>query len=488
MQNMKHFLTLICLPMVIGLAVSCKKTEAGTDNPTGPVDNASKLDLLRDSVYYYSKEIYLWHEVIPSYASFNPRQYTGSTELEAAQKVMAAIRNLQVQDKKHGYSFVTTQEESDGIQSGADKDYGFFIKAAAVDVVQPLDSIRWFVQYVYNASPSGVAGIERGWYISKINNTNIGYDNASVAILNDVFFGAGTSAKFTFVKPDGNAVDKDLAKASFIANSVLHTSVITNGAKKTGYLVFNQFLGAPSRTELTAAFNDFSSKGINELIVDLRYNRGGSTETQNLLANLIVPASATNQTMYTYVFNDSLTAGKFPLLKRKPGFSNVTFAPGPNTVLYSKQGTLNLNRVFFIVTGESASASELVINNLRPHMEVKLIGDTTYGKPVGFFPVSVFNYALYPISFKTVNSQGNAEYYDGFAPDKLTPDGVNKNWGDVSEPSFAAALRYINTGSFNRTINVEEENRRQLEKQKQLAPLNSVLSENKFTGMYSERK
>ncbi len=488
MQKMKHFLTLISLLLIIALAVSCKKTETGSNNPPDPVDNASKLDLLRDSIYLYSKEIYLWHEVIPSYAAFNPRQYTGSTDLEAAQKVMAAIRNLQVQDKKHSYSFVTTQEESDGIQSGEDKDYGFFIKAAAIDVVQPLDSIRWFVQYVYSASPSGVAGIERGWFISKINNTNIGYDNASVAVLNEVFFGSGNSAKFTLVKPDGSTVDKDLTKASFVANSVLHTSVITNGAKKTGYLVFNQFLGAPSRTELTTAFNNFSSSGINELVVDLRYNRGGSTETQNLLANLIAPASATNQTMYTYVFNDSLTAGRFPLLRRKPGYSNVSFAPGPNTVLYSKQGTLNLNRVFFIVTGESASASELVINNLKPYMDVKLIGDTTYGKPVGFFPVSVFNYALYPISFKTVNSQGNAEYYDGFAPDKLTPDGVNKNWGDVSEPSFAAALRYINTGSFNRTVNVEEENRRLLEKQKQLDPLNSVLSENKFTGMYSEKK
>ena len=232
MQNIKRYLKLFCLPVMIGLAVSCKKEDVGSGTDTPPVSNASRLDLLRDSIFLYTKEIYLWHEVLPSYETFNPRKYTGSTDLEAAQKVMSAIRNLQPQDKKHAYSFVTTQEESDQIQTGEDKDYGFFIKAAAIDKVQPFDSVFWFVQYVYKNSPSGLAGVERGWYISKINNTEIGYNNASAGILNDVFFGSGNTAKFTFTKPDGSTVDADLAKASFASNSVLHSSVITNGAKK----------------------------------------------------------------------------------------------------------------------------------------------------------------------------------------------------------------------------------------------------------------
>ena len=223
-------------------------------------------------------------------------------------------------------------------------------------------------------------------------------------------------------------------------------------------------------------------------MVDLRYNHGGSTETQNALANLIVPSTATGKTMYTYIFNDSLIAGKFPLLKRKAGFSNVSFQPAVNTVNYQKTGSITgLSRVFFIVGSETASASELLINNLRPYMDVKLVGDTTYGKPVGFFPVSIFNYAIYPISFKTVNSAGSAEYYDGFVPDKLTPDGVNRNWGDINEPSLAAALRYISTGSFARMMNNtadEQNNTRQLNIQQQYQAVNSRLYENKFTGMF----
>ncbi len=487
---MKTYSYVLVLAMLLSTAVACKKsnTQATTPPVSGGPDTsaAAKTGLLMDSLYLYSKEVYLWHEVIPSYAIFNPRQYTGATDLAAAQKAMAAIRALQPQDKKHSYSFVTTTAGSAAIQTGDSKDYGFFIKSASLDRALPYDSVYWFVEYVYKASPAGTAGVQRGWYISKINNSAIGYDNASVTILNDVFFGTGTSASFTFTKADGSTTTIDLAKGSFTANSVLYADVITDGAKKTGYLVFNQFFGQTSVTELNAAFTDFASKGINELVVDLRYNHGGSTATQNALANLIVPSSATGKTMYTYIFNDSLIAGKFPLLKRKAEFSNTSFAPEINTVKYQKSGAITgLSRVFFIVSSETASASELLINNLRPYMDVKLVGDTTYGKPVGFFPIAIYDYAIYPISFKTVNSAGSAEYYDGFVPDKLTPDGVNRNWGDINEPSLAAALRYISTGNFGRvSAAADEENRRQLAVQKQYQPLNSKLYENKFTGMF----
>jgi carboxyl-terminal processing protease len=485
---MKSFQYLLFFSIVLLAGVSCKKNNPVTPPPpvADTVVKATAKELLLDSLYLFSKEVYLWHEVIPSYAIFNPRQYTGSTDLIAAQSEMAAIRALQPQDKKHSYSFVTTQAGSDAIQTGNDEDYGFFIKAAALDAALPYDSVYWYVEYVYKNSASGTAGVQRGWYISQINNSAINYDNASIKILNDIFFGTGKSASFTFTKPDGSTAAINLTKTAYTANSVLYTDVITNGASKTGYIVFNQFFGAGSVTELKTAFTDFAAKGINELVVDLRYNHGGSTNTQNEFADLIAPASADGKTMYTYIFNDSLTAGKFPLLKKRAGFGNVSFKPADNTINYKKSGGVNsLSRVFFIVTGETASASELLINNLRPYVDVKLVGDTTFGKPVGFFPISIYNYAIYPISFKTVNSTGSAEYYDGFAPDKLTADGVNRNWGDVNEPSLGAALRYIATGAFGRVSSAQEErNRLQLNAQKLYQPLNSKLYENKFTGMF----
>jgi hypothetical protein len=189
--------------------------------------------------------------------------------------------------------------------------------------------------------------------------------------------------------------------------------------------------------------------------------------------------------MYQYIFNPTLQNNQHQLIRNKLGYGNI-FSSAANTVKFAKAGNLNLSRVFFIVTDNTASASELLINNLKPYMDVKLIGDTTYGKPVGFFPIPIYNYDIYPISFKTVNSAGNADYYSGFAPDKVTFDGVDKDWGDITEPSLAAALQYISTGSFGRfsssSLNLQMQAMRQTE------GVNRSLHENKFSGMFIERK
>ena len=118
-------------------------------------------------------------------------------------------------------------------------------------------------------------------------------------------------------------------------------------------------------------------------------------------------------------------------------------------------------------------------------MDVKLIGDTTYGKPVGFFPIEISKYAIYPISFRTINSAGNADYYNGFVPDKLSPDGVNKEWGDLTEPSLAAALNYIGTGNFGRAAE-NRQARLRMDAQQLSKPVQRKLESNKFTGMYKE--
>lgn len=481
MGFMKTTLVLASLSGIL-LILSCKKNSTG-DSSNTPSAQGTDEEKLMDSVYLYSQEVYFWNSVLPSYTQFNPRQYKGADEFTSGENVMDAVRKLESLDR---YSFVTTKAVSDGIQSGAGTDYGFFIKSHSIDEVEPVDSIYWFVNYVYDQSTAGTNGVKRGWRINKINGTQIGYDQASINILNDVFFGTGSSATFEFLKPDATTATVLLSKTSFQSNSILYTHVFTSGASKIGYMVFNQFFGAPSRTELATVFTQFQSAGINELIVDLRYNRGGSTQTQDTLSDLIAPLAANNQKMYTYEFNQQLQQGNYPLLKKKPGFDNVSFAPAINTVNYKKAGNLNLSRVFFIVTSSTASASELTINNLRPYMDVKLIGDTTYGKPVGFFPIDIFDFDIYPISFRTINSAGNADYYAGFAPDKLATDGVDKDWGDPNEPCLAEALKYITTGSF-RVIPGNGAAQLRRDAQMVMKPVQKGLEAKKFSGMFKEK-
>ena len=138
-MKMKIFLPAVA---VLFFSISCKKNNNGPDSPSA---NGTAEEKIMDSVYLYSKEVYYWNDLIPSYSDFNPRQYKGSSELSSAQNVMTAIRELQEKDR---YSFVTTLEESDGIQTGQDKDFGFFIKASSIDKADPIDSVYWFVTSV----------------------------------------------------------------------------------------------------------------------------------------------------------------------------------------------------------------------------------------------------------------------------------------------------------------------------------------------------
>ncbi|MFT3904160.1 MAG: S41 family peptidase [Niabella sp.] len=451
---------------VFFLMPSCKKDKVEKEKEeeetpfmysveTVPTPASSDLEKLADSAYLFTREIYLWNDDATAkgtsllktmYAGFNPRQYVGGNGVETAENVMWATRGF---FKNDVFSMALSRQESDGISTGVTEDYGFFVKAA----YDLSNNINWYVTYVYDQSDAGQKGVKRGWIINKINDVPIAYNQASVDALNDLFFGTGTSANVEFTKSDGAVETITLNKTTFQANSVLYYNVIssaTSGGKKVGYLVFNEFLGQPSRDELKVVFNYFQAQGIQELVVDLRNNLGGSTDTQDTLANLIAPVAANGKKMYQYEFNKILQEGKFSILKKKYNYSTNAFKLNNNTIPFEKAGTLNLSRVFFIVSYNSASASELLINNLKPVMDVQLIGDTTRGKPVGFFPIYLYNnkVAIYPVSFRTINSAGNADYYKGFAPNILANDGVNLDWGNPNDPCLSQALNYINTGRY----------------------------------------
>jgi carboxyl-terminal processing protease len=472
--------TLLLALVFTSILFSCKKK----DTPTPPATTATENDLVADSAFLYSKEVYFWNTIIPDYSTFKPRQYeTSGDEVSSANNVLGAIAKLQPLDR---FSFATTIEESTGIQTGQSLDWGFFVKPAYINSTD----IKWYITYTYSLSDAGQKGVKRGWILNKINGTSIAYDNTSIDLLNNLFFGTTTSSTIEFLKPDNTTVSITVNKTDFQANSVLYSNIITtSGGKKVGYLVFNQFFGQPSRNELGTAFSNFQSQGITELIVDLRNNRGGSTDTQDTLANLIAPSSANtvnNGKMYTYQFNQQLQQNNFPLLKKKFGWGNGSFTEANNTIYFDKKGGLtNLSRVFIIGTSSTASASELLINNLKPVMNVQLIGDTTYGKPVGFFPIDLFNkVSIYPISFRTINGAGSADYYSGFAPNKIAYDGL-LDWGNTTDPCLGAALYYIDNNKYSIATNTLP---RSLISNSSLKPMQYKLEDRKFAGMFVEHK
>lgn len=442
-----------------GLIASCKKDHNNNNNTT-----TSYINLDKDSIYYYEKEDYLWFDAIPAYNTFNPRSYTGSSDYAALGNEINAISQLKINpatgrpyeyyapapgDAK--YSFVDDGTTTASL-GGSNADFGFEpIYIAANDLR---------VKYVYPGSPADIAGIKRGYEIVTINGvTDLnGTSNSTINfIVNAVYY--SPSITMTVLKPDNTTATVTFNTATYTVNPVLTYKVFNEGnGHVVGYIVFNSFTTIDNaKPKLNQAFNNFISNGVTDLVVDLRYNGGGDGQTAEYLDDLIAPASTTGTLMYTTYFNSNLQNGNSPLIDKKFGFVPADFKPANNQVGFNKALSLDINRVFFIVTGATASSSELTINNLRPKLDVELVGDTTYGKPVGEIPIPLGSdgkYILYSPQIYVENSANQGDYYAGMAPGSpsykgyLAADDVTKDFGDSTEKLLSYALNYVKTGVY----------------------------------------
>jgi hypothetical protein len=399
---------------------SCKKEKGIEEAPEpipGPV--VPVTDKMKDTIVLYSRDIYLWSSQIPP--GFNPATYSGPDE------VMTAIRTYSQEPgftkPVDRWSFAIKQGEWDNISSGVTQDFGLTVFFYADGDLR--------VKSVEKQSPAGRAGIRRGWRIMKLNgNSNMTNSNADF-IVKQVFNSSSTT--FTFQKPDGSTADIQLNAATYQENPIFLDSIYTLGNKKAGYLVFNSFLGDTNRiySDFQRIFSRFNQEGVSDVIIDLRYNGGGYVTVQSKLANYLVPSAGHGNLMMKQEFNNN-----------NKQYNSSSY--------FTKTGSLNLSRIFFVVSGSTASASELLINNLKPYLDVKLVGPSnSYGKPVGYFPIPVNDWYIFPVSFRTTNKNGEGSYFNGIPLDKQAGDGLNTDWGDKDEASLAAVLKYINTGSFS---------------------------------------
>lgn len=426
--------------MIAAYLPSCKKSSSGGSNS----------DRLKDSTILYARDIYLWYDKIP--ASFNARNY------DDPDAIMEAIRAYSSEPGFTGpvdrWSFAVTKKVWDDLSQGISSDFGLGI------FYNNANDLR--VSYVEPASPAGKANIRRSWQIKQINNSaNISTSNLDF-VRNAIFssnsvtllFGRSGKADTTITLNAGTYLEQPI---------ILDTVYDAGGGKKAGYFVFNSFLGDTNkiRNEFARIFTKFNTAGVDDVVLDLRYNGGGYVLLQDELANYLAPSSATNQVMEEQKFNNKYT--------------NYN-----STTRFKKKGTLELSRLFVIVSQNTASASELLINSLKPFLNVQLVGPTrTHGKPVGYFNIPVMDWYIFPVSFRTVNKNGEGNYFDGFALNKQTPDGLDKEWGDITESCLAAALKYISTGAYARVLEPNGINQ-------ELSPLtessNDILGAHKFKG------
>lgn len=432
---------------------SCKKDPKVDPVPIGPPTTGTREELTKDSIFLYAKDTYYWNDALPTYDVFKPRTFADfQAELNAIKKYKIDPATGKPIDK---YSFLDDGSLSSEL-GGVSGDYGFSANFNNGD----RNDLR--IRYVYQNSPAGVEKVKRGQQIIKINgNSSINGDN--VDFLNNAIFGNNPSIAMTLRNLDGTTMDVNITRGSYSINPVLFSKVFTVGSKKVGYFVFNSFT-TNSSDKLDEVFSTFSSAGISEVIVDLRYNGGGSVSTAEVMTNLISPAAVNGQVMYTTYWTKTMQDGLATILKNQKFYANgrdgvrrlysyfdydyKPTADAGNQEVFAKRGSANISRAYFIVTASTASASELVINNLKPVMEVKLIGRKTYGKPVGFFAITIDKLDLYIPQFETKNSLNQGGYYDGMPVDKDDFDDIGKDFGDPTERLLANALSFSEKGTF----------------------------------------
>ena len=376
---------------------------AGAQGPTN-CSVASQNLYVRDVL----NDLYLWYQFIPN---VSPVSY-GSPEA-----YLDAVRYRPID---HSYSYITTAAANDAFYDESQYiGFGF---------ATHIDGNAMFVAHVYDASPAQEVGLDRGSRITAINGQSVESMIAAGTI--GTAFGAseiGIQSNIVFSTRGGARREAQMTKRLVTIPTVSLTSAFNVDGRKVGYLHFRNFV-RPSIAALDQAFETLKQSGVTELVLDLRYNGGGLVDVAVHLASLIGGSLTSGQVLAVYDHND-----------KNKRYNETLRYENPSQAL-------NLGRLVVITTRATASASELIVNSLRPYIPVATIGETTYGKPVGQYGVPFCTKVLAPVAFSLKNASGEGDYFNGLTPTCAASDDITHELGDVAESSFAEAITFLRTG------------------------------------------
>ncbi|WP_462173527.1 S41 family peptidase [Pseudoalteromonas xiamenensis] len=397
----------------------------------------------------YSHETYLWADEL---RDNDPRTYSSVLDYFNQLKTFATTESGKLKDQFHfSQPYDAYAKEA---QSGLASGYG--VNWAIINAIPPRE-VR--VAYTQTDSVGENAGLIRGDTILAVDGFDIN-DNTDegVAALN-----AGLAPKlnethtFRVKTMLGEERDVTLLAQEVQQTPVQNAKVIPFNGKNVGYVQFNQFISI-AQPKLIEAINTFSSAQIDALVLDMRYNGGGALALSSQLGYMVAgPGRTSNR-----IFNQAIDNGKgnlykndnqriSPFYNREINYSTYEFTA--NTL-----PNLDLDTVYILATGDTCSASESLINGLRGvDVNVVLIGETTCGKPYGFFPTPNCGNVFYTIQFKSSNEKGFGDYADGFSPSQspsvatdvkgcVVADDFEHLLGSNDEALLSTALSHISTG------------------------------------------
>lgn len=314
------------------------------------------------------------------------------------------------------------------------------------------NEIFGFVRYVNEGSSADLAKVKRGDIFRGVNGVSLSIDNYTSLLSQDIYtlnFANYLNNDTEDISDDiieFNNINTELQKVPLVKNPVHHSSIINSSNGKIGYLMYNQFVSNYD-DYLESIFSEYKSNSVDEIILDLRYNPGGSINSALLLASLIT-GQFENEIFNYEQWNSEIQSY---WINNDPEYLVNRFL--------SLESSLNLSRVFILTTRSSASASELIINCLKPYIDVVHIGTTTYGKyqaSVTLYDSENFsnqninpshNYAIQPLVLKTLNAVGVTDYFNGISPNYEFEERVYSmgEIGDLNEPMLNFTIGLINS-------------------------------------------
>jgi len=305
-----------------------------------------------------------------------------------------------------------------------------------------------YVRYIIANSDASTKDVRRGYFFTAVNGTKLTVSNYEALLLDS------ESYTLNFADYNGSAFvlngkSVSLTKTTLEENPILINKVINTNGHKIGYLMYNGFY-ADYDARLNEAFGELKAQGVTDLVLDLRYNGGGSVRTATRLASLITgqfDGKIFSKRQYNIKLMASMSTDELETL-------NDRFV---NNIDGTALNSLNLSKVYILTTDNTASASELVINGLKPYINVVQIGETTIGKNVGSFTVydsetltktkvnPNHKYAMQPLVLKIANSEDFGDYTSGLTPTYLQQEFVTSYGvlGETNEPFLATAISKI---------------------------------------------